>query len=558
MLYPQTNRHRIVISQNGLWKFQTVNDDYVPAEPLEDFRLIGVPGSYNDLFTEKPLRDHVGKVCYERTIAIPDPLQNWRLRIGAAGHRSKVYLDGNLIKEHNGGFLPIDCSLPIKEKHEYRLSIVLDNRLGHDTLPIGELDGSRQTIYFDFKNYTGIHRDVLLYSLPEQPIEDIVIRTLFKEDGVYVKYNVFTEATAEVLIVDPSGTTVAQGVGNENTIRIDNPILWDLGAGNLYQLKVSTANDSYTESFGIMKIEVVGDELRLNGRKIHLKGFGMHEDHETVGKASLSALNIRDFNLLRWINANSFRTSHYPYAEEMYDLADRFGIAVISEMPAVGINYWNPRSVFAKGRVDETTKKVYLEQFDELISRDKNHPSIILYSIANEAKTSEDNAYPFFRDIFSHIRTCTALPLMIVETVEAEDNKVAQLADVIGINRYLGWYVDLAELDSVEANLEKSLQSYHNRFHKPLILTEFGADTIAGLHRLPSVAFSEEFQVEFIERYLEVVRRLDYVVGEHVWNFADFDTKQGLTRIDGNKKGVFTRNRQPKLAAHFLKRVWED
>lgn len=90
-----------------------------------------------------------------------------------------------------------------------------------------------------------------------------------------------------------------------------------------------------------------------------------------------------------------------------------------------------------------------------------------------------------------------------------------------------------------------------------MMLTEFGADTVMGLHQLPSVAFSEEFQVELIEAYKKVIEKLDFIIGEHVWNFADFQTKQGLTRINGNKKGVFSRDRQPKMVAHFLRKAWE-
>lgn len=284
----------------------------------------------------------------------------------------------------------------------------------------------------------------------------------------------------------------------------------------------------------------------------------MHEDHITIGKGSISGLNIRDFNLLKWINANSFRTSHYPYSEEMYDLADKYGILIINEMPAVGMNFWDNRAVFTPEKINEESQNIYIEQFNELIKRDKNHPSIIMYSIANEANTHEGGAYDFFKPLFDNARTKTKLPLMIVEWVGAKENKVAQLADVIGINRYIGWYVDFADLDIIEEKLSENLEAYYNKFKKPILLSEFGSDTISGLHKLPAVAFSEEFQVEFIKRYQDTINKFDFVIGEHVWNFADFQTKQGLTRFDGNKKGVFTRDRQPKMIAYHLKKNWEN
>ena len=283
----------------------------------------------------------------------------------------------------------------------------------------------------------------------------------------------------------------------------------------------------------------------------------MHEDHITIGKGTHTALNIRDFNLLKWINANSFRTSHYPYDEEMYYLADKLGILIINEIPAVGMNFWSSTEVFSKNIINEGTKKVHMEQLTELVNRDKNHPSVIMYSVANEANTHEQHALSYFKDIFSHAKSLTNLPIMIVEWVGAENNKVAQLADVIGLNRYIGWYVNLGDLETSKRKLKDDLNQYYETFRKPLVITEFGTDTIAGLHSLPSVSFSEEYQVDFVKMYEEVFNELDFVAGEHIWNFADFMTKQGLTRINGNRKGVFTRERQPKMIAHFLRDSWK-
>lgn len=558
MLQPVTNQSRLALSLNGLWNFSLVDIHYNPIHPLENSRMIGVPGSYNDLFTEKEIRDYVGKVCYEKTIEVPSLHTNWRLRIGAAGHKTDVYLDGILIGSHNGGFLPIDLPLEIHESSSHRLSVILDNRVGFDTLPIGEIDGMKQTIHFDFKNYSGIHRNVYCYSVPNNYIEDMMVESFFEQDGVYLEYSVKTDNEVRILIKDPNNFTVYQGEGSKGRIKIDHPILWGIGKGNLYSITATTDNDTYTELFGIRKIEIKESKLYLNDAPIYLQGFGMHEDHDTIGKGSVSALNIRDFELLQWIHANSFRTSHYPYAEEMYDIADKMGILIINEMPAVGMNFWDHREVFTEERCNKTLQEIYIKQFDELIARDKNHPSIIMYSLANEAKTNEDNAYLFFKDIFAHAREKTKLPLMIVEVVGAKENKVAQLADVIGMNRYIGWYVNFSELDTIEKELSKQIEEYYTKFNKPILLSEFGTDTISGLHRLPSVAFSEEFQVEFIQIYRTVLKKYDYIIGEHLWNFADFDTKQGITRIDGNKKGIFTRNRQPKMIAHILRKEWEN
>lgn len=567
MLYPMTNSFRTAIRLDGIWNFSLVEVDYVPTEPLKTFHKVAVPASYNELFPDKAIRDHVGVVCYETTFAVPKTLEKReiRLRIGAAGNRATVFLDGVMQCSHEGAFLPFDLLIPTMfcVRETVRLSILLDNRLDFSSLPIGEngvVNGTpTQTIYHDFANYSGITRSVWLYSRPTISIQDVQIQTRGHGKTAWVDYRVETRSSqVSLTVLDPLGNAVAEARGSSGSIKIDNPVLWDIGKGNLYTLVVKTPHDMIKETFGIRDFEIKKDKILLNGKPIQLKGFGMHEDHVTFGKGYAPALAIRDFELLKWINANSFRTSHYPYAEEILSLADEYGILVIDEVPAVGLNFWNPRPVFVKGTVDEETQTVHKNQITELIRRDKNHPSVILYSLANEANTQEEGARAYFEPLFAHARTLTSKPLTIVDWVGAEGNKVADLADLLCVNRYIGWYVDTGDLSTIETKLTADLSAYHKKYGKPVLLSEFGADTIAGYHSLPSTIFSEEFQVEFLEEYLRVVKKLPFVIGCHVWNFADFQTKPGLTRVGGNKKGVFTRDRQPKAAAHFLKKAWSE
>ena len=162
MLYPKTNQHRIAISLNGLWNFDFVPYDYSPTKPLVNPLLVGVPSSYNDLFTKREQRDYVGLVAYEKQISIPEIEKQWNIRIGSAGNRAKCYFDGELIYQHSGGFLPLDFPLPNKKTG--RLTIILDNRLDYQTLPTGEYhqESNRQDTHYDFYNYIGIHRNVYL------------------------------------------------------------------------------------------------------------------------------------------------------------------------------------------------------------------------------------------------------------------------------------------------------------------------------------------------------------------------------------------------------------
>lgn len=177
-----------------------------------------------------------------------------------------------------------------------------------------------------------------------------------------------------------------------------------------------------------------------------------------------------------------------------------------------------------------------------------------MISVANEAATYEDEARTYFGEIINFVRSMTDLPITIVELTKAcEGNKVGDLVDFIGINRYYGWYDEIGNAKAAKPLLLRDLNAYYTQFKKPIIMFEFGAEAIGGLHSLPSVAFSEEYQTEFLKEYCAIFDGLPYVQGELVWNFADFMTKQGTIRVNGNKNGVFTRDRQPKNSAFYLK-----
>lgn len=133
------------------------------------------------------------------------------------------------------------------------------------------------------------------------------------------------------------------------------------------------------------------------------------------------------------------------------------------------------------------------------------------------------------------------------------------LSDVICINRYWGWYTNVGNLQGAMGYLGGELDMLHNQLKKPIMITEFGADAIAGMHSVEPEIFSEEYQVELIKSFMDVASSREYVVGMHVWNFADFKTGQALMRGGGmNLKGVFTRDRQPKMAAHYLRSRWNE
>jgi beta-glucuronidase len=276
---------------------------------------------------------------------------------------------------------------------------------------------------------------------------------------------------------------------------------------------------------------------------------------------------VHDFSLFGWVGANSFRTSHYPYAEEVLEHADRLGIVVIDETAAVGLNLGvggglflgGPKTTFSDATISSATQQVHGRAIEEVIARDKNHPCVVLWSLANEPESHSDASRDYFAPLFKLARSKDPTrPVGFVNMMFAKPDvcKVTEFADVVMVNRYYGWYVEPGDLKAAERSLEEELRGWERLHGKPIVVTEYGADAMAGLHRLDDAVWTEEYQTALLDAYHRVFDRIDAVVGEHVWNFADFATNPSFMRVDGNRKGVFTRDRHPKAAARYLRQRW--
>jgi beta-glucuronidase len=216
------------------------------------------------------------------------------------------------------------------------------------------------------------------------------------------------------------------------------------------------------------------------------------------------------------------------------------------------------RVTFSEDTVNGETQDVHRQALRELVARDKNHPSVVLWCVANEPESHTPESRDYFAPLFDLTRELDPTrPVGFVNILLSPPDAclVTELADVVMVNRYYGWYLgfDLAE---AEEGLEAELLAWAAKHEKPILVTEYGADTIAGLHSAEANPWSEEYQADLLDTYHRVFDRIPEVVGEHVWNFADFATTQTVTRVEGNKKGVFTRDRRPKLAAHRLRDRW--
>lgn len=579
MLYPVENEIRQVKNLNGIWKFKK-EERYEQGfkekwyeKSLKDFIEMPVPASYNDIGTDSSLRDHVGWVWYEREFTIPRAWAEERkvLRFGSVTHHAVVYINGTEAARHKGGFLPFEIELDkLVSVGKNIVTVAVSNMLDRDCLPFGIVmdadtryfpEGEKaQQKKFDFFNYSGIHRPVKIYTTPKSYVSDITVTTDIEGHDGIINFEIKAVGDAkniELSLLDEDGVQIADAVGAKGSIRVENAHLWNVRASYLYQLEIRFGEDCYTLPVGIRTIAVNDKQILLNGKPVYLKGFGKHEDSDIRGKGLDEALNTRDFELMKWMCANSFRTSHYPYSEEIMQMADRQGFLVIDEVPAVGMHYFSDHEFFVPGMVDEKTLEHHKEVLTDLYNRDKNHPCVVMWSVANEARTCEENSVPYFAELAELMRSLDRTRLVTIVSFERPDTDlVSHLFDVVCINRYFAVYYNAGKAETIYPDMLRELHQWYDKLHKPILIGEYGSDTIAGLHKLPSVMFSEEYQMDFYYWNNKAFDECDFVVGEHPWAFADFMTSFGTTRIDGNKKGLFTRQRQPKSAAFMFKERW--
>lgn len=593
MLYPISSESRTIQSLNGVWRFQ-LEDEISPhdvKQPLAAKQFMAVPGSFNDQGVTNDIRMHVGYVWYERDFNISQAVFDQRLvlRLDAATHEAEVYINGEFLMKHKGGFVPFEAEInDLVAPGKNRLTVKLSNMIDYTSLPVGNYSESRDkegrlkrklSENFDFFNYAGLNRYVRIYSTPQTYLEDLAVSYDVDLEKRTAKLYFDLACVGDydrinVILLDEDRKIVAEKSSapkDRLAVDLEHVELWQPLQAYLYKARVALFKgdkllDVYEEEFGIRTVEVKGTEFLINGRPFYFKGYGKHEDSYINGRGINEAVNVADINLMKWMGANSIRTSHYPYSEEMMRLCDRAGIVVIDECAAVGMfegfSVDSGTGMAAKAtwaKLD--TKEAHEQAMRELVARDKNHACVVMWSIMNEPDSAGPGAREYFEHIFDYSRKLDPQrrPLTYVnfQICGVDKDICMDLADVVCLNRYFGWYWDNADLASAEDHLTEDLQKWHEKLpDKPIMFCEYGADTVAGLHAVADIPFTEEYQVRYYEMNSRVFDQFDFFIGEQLWNFADFETKTGINRVQGNKKGIFTRGREPKSAVSWIRQRW--
>ena len=464
------------------------------------------------------------------------------LRLGAANYLTRVFLNGHFAGSHEGGSTPCCFELTPFLQKDNRIVITVDSSRDPRNVP------SENTDWF---NYGGIYREIGLYRLPPVFVRDFGVALV--PDGTFGTVRV-TAALSDTVDCDADFSIPELNIQKTlqirgGTVSADLPCapeLWTPESPKLYQVTLTVGADTVSDEVGFREIRVQGREILLNGRSIFLKGISCHEDSIPHGKAVTPAECEQAILDAKSLGCNFMRLAHYPHTDAMARAADRLGILLWEEIPV----YWTIR--FSDSEVLACAEN----QLRELILRDRNRASVIIWSVGNENPDS-DARFAFMRHLAWTARSMdTTRPISAACLVSEEKNAIAdRLADeldIIGVNQYFGWYVPDFNL------LPQLFENSHPE--KPVILTEFGADALYGHHGTEADKGTEECQAYIYTRQLHEIEKIDYVRGMTPWLLYDFRSPRRVSVLEKgfNRKGLISGDRKGrKLASQVLHDFYE-
>ena len=501
------------------------------------------------------------------------------LWIGAANYRASVFLNGRLVMEHEGGFTPFNVEVTDALENGSNLLVVrVDSEMGDDDVP---------TSMTDWHNYGGITRDVLLLDLPPVFVRDYSLELSSLGAGEIKGWvQLDGHRSPEWVRVRIPDLGADLEILSDEDGRVDfafpaSPDLWSPDSPRLYEVEISSGADMIRDEIGFRTISVHGDEIRLNGEPVFLRGISLHEEAPDGDRGRAFSQEDAE-TLLGWVHdlgGNFARLAHYPHSQHMARIADRMGILLWEEIPVYwSIDFENP----------ETLKRAK-RQLTELITRDRNRASVVLWSIGNETAFSPARQ-DFMTSLAEHVRDLDGSRLVTAALITDPDDMqsfflgsylpallglgsgtweyrltdpLAEVVDVQALNQYFGWYYSgflglVGPFTSHHARrvmLENMPRiRFRSELGKPLVVSETGAGALSGL-RAPEeelVTFSEDYQALVYRKQIEMLSQQESLAGVSPWILKDFRSPlrlhqgvqdywnlKGLLAEDGTKKEAF-------------------
>ncbi len=510
-----------------------------------------VPGDWN---TQKEnLYYYEGTIWYKKSFSYTFTQKNNRVFVyfEASNYKTEVYLNGEKLGVHIGGFTPFNFEVTqlLKEKDNF-LIVKVDNKRMKDGVP---------TLNTDWWNYGGITRDVKLIETSETFIQDYFIQ-LDPNDPQkikgYLALNGKDKADKKVditipeLKIDKKLTTDKDGMVSFEIIA-KNLVYWSVNNPHLYNVSIRTGEDETTDQIGFRSISTQGSQILLNQEPIFLKGISIHEESPIKGGRGSSHEDAQQ--LLDWARAlgcNYVRLAHYPHNEHMLRLADKMGMLVWEENPVYWTISWENKETYDNAH----------NQLSEVINRDKNRASVIIWSMANETPNSHARLQ-FLSKLakFTKEKDPTRLISAALEqsnykgqeSVRTIDDPFADVVDILSFNQYIGWYDGLPE--------KCSQISWVIEQNKPVMISEFGAGAKYGLHGDKNARWTEEYQEDLYIETLKMLDKIDQLQGFSPWVLVDFRSpRRVLPKIQEgwNRKGLISEDGQKKKAFFVLQEFY--
>jgi len=520
----------------------------------------------------KEMDEFTGSAWYRKEFDLDEDRLRERAVLHFEGvfYRAWVYLNGRRAGFHEGGYTPFEIDVSeLAKPGRNLLAVRVSNAIEEGDITIG-----------DWWNYGGIHRDVYLEFTASTRIDSITVKTALEPDlsGAEVNFHIEVSGdstrAAQAYIyrldgekkeeIDSAAVGIAGPGGVEIPWETGNPALWSPDNPNLYFTKIILRDDSgeivdgLGTIFGIRKFEVRGTELYLNNEKVFMRGVNRHDEFfhgefPDAGRVMTAEERISEFSKIREMNANSMRTAHYPNHPDNYYITDRLGIMVIEEGGPVG-GPLNDDKYIAKIK----------RQLEEMYLRDRNHPSIIMWSIGNEF--GGDTYLKYIREASEFMRSLDTRPLTFTETASRDVREGFEYVDVLSRNEYMGWYyggplmpeLDPGKLESiVKDGVNGLLDKYHEEYPgKPIFIMEVGAESVCGRHaEAPEKSLArgdEEYQEQVLKHQFDTLLQRHYVAGIFPWILSDFKTQSsgGTCQFTPhlNRKGLLCTDRTEKKA----------